>query len=97
MTATESRRKWSRLTGRESSAYQEHFNDLCRLLGHPTAAYGWVRGGQPETDLTDPQIPERLLALNPECAAEKAKAVKAPRGTTGCGAAWRPCGGRWTR
>ncbi len=24
--------------GKESSAYQEHFNDLCRLLGQPTPA-----------------------------------------------------------
>ena len=26
------------LPGKESSAYQEHFNDLCRLLGQPTPA-----------------------------------------------------------
>lgn len=38
MTAAEFRRKWSRYTGKESSAYQEHFNDLCRLLGQPTPA-----------------------------------------------------------
>jgi len=36
MTAAEFKRKWRRYTGKESSAYQEHFNDLCRLLGHPT-------------------------------------------------------------
>ena len=28
------------------------------------AAYGWVRGGRPDTDLTDEQILERLLKLN---------------------------------
>jgi type II restriction/modification system DNA methylase subunit YeeA len=36
MTFAEFKKKWSRYTGKESSAYQEHFNDLCRLLGHPT-------------------------------------------------------------
>jgi hypothetical protein len=36
MTAAEFKRKWHRYTGKESAAYQEHFNDLCRLLGHPT-------------------------------------------------------------
>jgi hypothetical protein len=38
MTAAEFKRKWSRYHGKESSAYQEHFNDLCRLLGRPTPA-----------------------------------------------------------
>jgi hypothetical protein len=36
MTWAEFKRKWARYHGKESSAYQEHFNDLCRLLGHPT-------------------------------------------------------------
>jgi type II restriction/modification system DNA methylase subunit YeeA len=36
MTAAEFRRKWSRNQSKESAAYQEHFNDLCRLLGQPT-------------------------------------------------------------
>jgi hypothetical protein len=40
------------------------------------AAYGWVRDGQPETDLTDEQILERLLALNLERAAEEAKSAQ---------------------
>jgi hypothetical protein len=30
------KKKWARYSGKENSAYQEHFNDLCRLLGHPT-------------------------------------------------------------
>ena len=38
MTWAEFKQKWSRYTGKETSAYQEHFNDLCRLLGHPTPA-----------------------------------------------------------
>jgi hypothetical protein len=38
MTWAELKRKWSRYSGKESSAYQEHFNDLCRLLGQPTPA-----------------------------------------------------------
>src|SRR5208282_1960542 len=36
MTAAEFKKKWARYTGKETSAYQEHFNDLCRLLGQPT-------------------------------------------------------------
>ncbi|MBI4657862.1 MAG: class I SAM-dependent DNA methyltransferase [Verrucomicrobia bacterium] len=36
LTAAQFKKKWSRYTGKESSAYQEHFNDLCRLIGHPT-------------------------------------------------------------
>ena len=38
MTAAEFKRKWSRYRGKETSAYQEHFTDLCRLLGQPTPA-----------------------------------------------------------
>jgi len=36
MTAAEFKRKWSRYEGKETSAYQSHFDDLCRLLGQPT-------------------------------------------------------------
>jgi hypothetical protein len=38
MTAAEFKKKWSRYQGKETSAYQEHFGDLCRLLGQPTPA-----------------------------------------------------------
>ncbi|MBM3880000.1 MAG: hypothetical protein FJ387_09825 [Verrucomicrobia bacterium] len=38
MTAAEFTRKWAKCRGKESAAYQEHFNDLCRLLGHPAPA-----------------------------------------------------------
>ncbi len=38
MTPAEFQRKWSRYQGKETSAYSEHFNDLCCLLGHPTPA-----------------------------------------------------------
>ena len=38
MTFAEFKRKWERYQGKETSAYQEHFCDLCRLLGHPTPA-----------------------------------------------------------
>jgi len=38
MTAAEFKKKWSRYQGKEMSAYQEHFDDLCRLLGQPTPA-----------------------------------------------------------
>ena len=36
MTPGEFKTKWSRVQGKETSAYQEHFIDLCRLLGQPT-------------------------------------------------------------
>ena len=38
MTAAEFKKKWSRYQGKETSAYSEHFDDLCRLLGQPTPA-----------------------------------------------------------
>lgn len=36
MTAAEFKRKWAHFQGKESAAYQSHFDDLCRLLGVPT-------------------------------------------------------------
>ena len=30
--------KWRHASLKESAAYQEHFTDLCRLIGHPTPA-----------------------------------------------------------
>src|SRR5882757_6764340 len=38
MTPAEFKRKWARYSGKETSAYKEHFNDLCALLGHPSPA-----------------------------------------------------------
>lgn len=38
MTPGEFKRKWGRYRGKETSGYQEHFNDLCRMLGEPTPA-----------------------------------------------------------
>jgi hypothetical protein len=38
MTAAEFKKKWGCYTGKETSAYQGHFDDLCRLLGQPTPA-----------------------------------------------------------
>src|SRR6267378_3792666 len=38
MTPAEFKRKWARYSGKETSAYQEHFNDLCALLDQPTPA-----------------------------------------------------------
>jgi hypothetical protein len=32
MTPAEFKKKWARHSGKEMSAYQEHFNDLCALL-----------------------------------------------------------------
>ena len=36
MSPAEFKLKWHRYTGKESSAYQSHFNDLCDLLQQPT-------------------------------------------------------------
>ncbi len=38
MTWAQFKKKWHRYTGKESAAYQEHFNDLCRLLDQQTPA-----------------------------------------------------------
>jgi hypothetical protein len=38
VTPAEFKRKWARYSGKETAAYQEHFNDLCALLGQPTPA-----------------------------------------------------------
>jgi hypothetical protein len=38
VTWPEFKRKWSQYSGKESAAYQEHFNDICHLLGQPTPA-----------------------------------------------------------
>src|SRR5665213_3039709 len=45
MTAAEFKKKWSRYKGKETSAYQGHFDDLCRLLGQPTPAEADPSGG----------------------------------------------------
>ncbi|MGH7953733.1 MAG: DNA methyltransferase, partial [Limisphaerales bacterium] len=36
MTFAEFKKKWSRYQGKETSAYQSHFDDLCRILGQQT-------------------------------------------------------------
>jgi hypothetical protein len=36
MTPAEFKAKWANFSGKESSAYQEHFTDLCRMLGVET-------------------------------------------------------------
>ena len=36
MTPAEFKKKWARFSGKETAAYQEHFNDLCAMLGQPT-------------------------------------------------------------
>jgi len=38
MTPAEFKKKWARYSGKETAAYQEHFNDVCALLGQPTPA-----------------------------------------------------------
>ena len=60
-------------------------NAHAKLDAAVTAAYGWVRGAQPETDLSDDEILSRLLALNlARTAAEQSAAKKSaakPRAT----------------
>src|SRR5215211_110366 len=46
MTPAEFKRKWARYSGKETSAYQQHFNDLCALLGQPTPATADPTGSQ---------------------------------------------------
>ncbi len=36
MTPAEFKKKWAKFSGKETSAYQSHFDDLCRMLGLPT-------------------------------------------------------------
>jgi hypothetical protein len=36
MNAAQFKAKWAKYAGKESAAYQEHFNDLCRSLSQPT-------------------------------------------------------------
>ena len=38
MTVAEFKKKWTKYRGKETSAYVEHFNDLCGILGVPTPA-----------------------------------------------------------
>jgi hypothetical protein len=46
MNPAEFKQKWTRYSGKETSAYQEHFNDLCRLLGQPTPAQADPTGSE---------------------------------------------------
>ena len=36
MTPAEFKTKWAKFSGKESASYQDHFSDLCRMLGVPT-------------------------------------------------------------
>src|SRR5205809_19652 len=66
MTFAEFKRKWRRYQGKESSAYQEHFSDLCRLLGQPTPAEADPTGTvQQAHEFTNDQVdrPEHLKIL----------------------------------
>src|SRR4030095_16045014 len=36
MTPAEFKAKWAKFSGKESAAYQEHFNDVCRMLRVPS-------------------------------------------------------------
>lgn len=75
LSAQEFVAKWRTVELKERSASQSHFNDLCRLVGHPTPvavldAYGWQR------DLSDEEILEGQLGLNLKRAGAQSKAVQ---------------------
>ena len=36
MTPAEFKKKWAKVSAKESAAYQSHFDDLCRMLDLPT-------------------------------------------------------------
>src|SRR6202171_1119581 len=46
MTPAEFKKKWAKYSGKETSAYQEHFNDLCALLGQPSPVSADPTGSQ---------------------------------------------------
>ena len=65
MTPAAFKTKWAKFSGKESAAYAEHFNDLCRML---------------PADVRDDEILSRLLALNlARAAAEHVPAIKTIR------------------
>jgi hypothetical protein len=66
MTFAEFKKKCSRYQGKETSAYQGHFDDLCRLLGQPPEAVSM----------------HKLLALNLTRAEQEAEASKSKKPIT---------------
>ncbi|HEY5551550.1 MAG TPA: DNA methyltransferase, partial [Opitutaceae bacterium] len=46
MTVADFKKKWLRYTGKETSAYQEHFNDLCGILGVESPAQADPSGSE---------------------------------------------------
>jgi hypothetical protein len=46
VTPAEFKKKWARFSGKETAGYQEHFNDLCALLGESTPAAADPTGSQ---------------------------------------------------
>ena len=56
--------KWRGVTLKERSAAQEHFIDLCRLLGRQKLDHAVLTAYDWPDDLSDGEILEHLLALN---------------------------------
>lgn len=85
MTPAEFKRKWAKYSGKETSAYQEHFNDLCALLGQPSPVSADPTGSESfcfqKRVLKDaelfPSDDGGRVALNLERAAEEKRATKA--------------------
>jgi hypothetical protein len=47
MTPAEFKTKWAKFAGKESAAYQDHFSDLCRMLGVQTPIEADPTGNEP--------------------------------------------------
>jgi len=75
MTPAEFKRKWARYSGKETSAYQEHFNDLCALLGQPTPATADPTGSESFCFQKRVVKDEELFAL-----AESGRVAEGPEG-----------------
>jgi hypothetical protein len=65
------------LTAKEQATHDAGLISILRQLHEEldaavATAYGWLRDGRPETDLTDAEILTRLVALNAARAAEEA-------------------------
>jgi hypothetical protein len=76
MTPAEFKRKWARYSGKETAAYQEHFNDLCALLGQPSPATADPTGSESFCFQKRVVKEAELFALTESARAEEAEAER---------------------